>query len=89
MAGYSTRMEGEEWDPVLQKQYDWDKIKSHCKDFVFFNSPGDPWGCDDKKGRIMFDQVGGTLIIRNDGHYGSRSFNQPYETFELLDRLIA
>jgi uncharacterized protein len=89
VAGYSTRMEGEEWDPVLQKRYDWGKIKSHCNDFVFFNSPGDPWGCDDEKGRIMFDQVGGTLIIRNDGHYGSRSFNQPYETFELLDRLIA
>jgi hypothetical protein len=34
----------------------------------------------------MFDRVGGTQIIRDDGHFGD--YNQPYDTFELVDRLI-
>ncbi len=34
----------------------------------------------------MFEQLGGTQIVRNDGHFGD--VGQPYETFELLDRLI-
>ena len=36
----------------------------------------------------MFDHIGGTLIIRADGHFGSGTHHQPYPTFELLDRLI-
>jgi hypothetical protein len=35
----------------------------------------------------MFEQLGGTQIVRDDGHFGDAG--QPYETFELLDRLIA
>ena len=88
VAGYSTRFAGEERDPILQPSYNWGKIKRHVKDIIFINSIGDPWGCDDKQGRIMFDHLGGTQIIRNDGHFGSGTFNQPYPTFELLDRLI-
>ncbi len=34
----------------------------------------------------MFDRLGGTLIARNDGHFGD--YDQEYPTFELLDRLI-
>lgn len=88
VAGYSMRFPNEERDPVLQESYDWAKIKSHVHDIYFVNSVGDPWGCDDKQGRIMFDNLGGTQIIRNEGHFGSGSFNQPYPTFPLLDKLI-
>ena len=35
---------------------------------------------------MMFDHLGGTLIIRDEGHFGSA--DQNYPTFELLDRLI-
>lgn len=88
VAGYSMCLEGEHSDPVLQESYDWKKIKQHVKDIYFVNSTNDPWGCDDKQGRIMFDHLGGTQIIRNEGHFGSAKYNQPYKTFELLDRLI-
>ena len=50
------------------------------------NSAVDPYGCDAGQGRAMFDRVGGTLIVRIDGHFGD--YNQEYPTFELLDRLI-
>jgi serine hydrolase len=88
VAGYSMRLPGEEKDPVLQGNYDWEKIKAHVKDIYFINSTNDPWGCDDKQGRIMFDHLDGTQIIRNDGHFGSRSNNQQYTEFPLLARLI-
>jgi len=70
--------------PILQNNYDWEKIKSHCKEFVVINSDNDPWGCDKKMGKLIADGVGGKLIILHDGHMGSESFNQPYKEFPLL-----
>jgi hypothetical protein len=49
----------------------------------FVNSPDDPYGCDDKPGRALFDRLGGTQIVRNDGHFGDH--DQPYDTFPLLE----
>lgn len=88
VAGYSTCLKGEERDPILQDNYDWKKIKRNVKDIYFVNSINDPWGCDDKQGRIMFENLNGTQIIRNEGHFGSETYNQPYPTFDLLNKLI-
>lgn len=57
-------------------------------EIIFINSDNDPWGCDDKQGRKMFDKLGGTLIIRHDGHMGSEKFNQPYREFPLVVKLV-
>lgn len=73
VAGYCTHPDEQMEDPVLQEKYDWEKIKQNVKEIVFINSVNDPWGCDDKQGRIMFDQLGGAQIILNDGHFGSVS----------------
>jgi hypothetical protein len=56
------------------------------RDLVFINAPVDPYGCDAEQGRAMFERLGGTQIIRGDGHFGD--YNQPYDTFPLLDKLI-
>lgn len=88
VAGYSMRLPGESTDPVLQESYGWDRIKQNSKDFVFINSVDDPWGCDDKQGRILFDNLSGTQIVRNDGHFGSESNNLPYSEFPLLRDII-
>jgi len=75
--------------PILQDKYDWEKIKNNCEKFIFINSDNDPWGCDDKQGRKMFDNLGGELIIRHgEGHMGSESFNQPYKEFPLIVNLV-
>jgi hypothetical protein len=34
----------------------------------------------------MFERLGGTQIVRDDGHFGD--YDQPYGSFELLDKLI-
>ncbi len=88
VAGFTTPLT-EDPESILQKSYNWEKIKSNCEHFVFINSDNDPWGCNDKQGRIMFDNLGGDLIIRHgEGHMGSDSFNQPYKEFPLLANTI-
>lgn len=75
--------------PTLQDSYNWEKIKKNCNEFIFINSDNDPWGCDDKQGRKMFDKLGGTLIIKQgEGHMGSNHFGQPYKEFPFLLKLI-
>ena len=88
VAGYSYPIGDGEPDPILLGEYKWGKIKQNCKDFIFINSANDPWGCNDKQGRFMFDKLGGTQVIVNEGHFGSGSFNQPYPEFPLLESLI-
>jgi hypothetical protein len=74
---------------ILQKKYNWEKIKQNVDEIIFINSDNDPWGCDDKQGKIMFNNLGGTLIIRHgEGHMGSDKFNQPYKEFPFLLKLI-
>ncbi|HSW98600.1 MAG TPA: alpha/beta hydrolase [Candidatus Saccharimonadales bacterium] len=89
VAGFSLPFEGVEKDPILQDSYDWKKIRGNCNDFVFINSVNDPWGCDDKQGRVMFDALGGTQIIRAEGHFGSNAAQQAYPEFPLVERLVA
>ena len=85
VAGYCTQPNTSD-EPVLQEHYDWEAIRAHVRDPYFINSRVDPYGCDDKQGRAMFERLGGTQIVRDDGHFGD--YDQPYETFELLDKLI-
>jgi uncharacterized protein len=85
VAGYSTQPNTAD-EPVLQASYDWAAIKAHVDDLYFINSREDPYGCDDTQGRAMFERLGGTQVVRDDGHFGD--YDQPYETFELLGRLI-
>lgn len=85
VAGYCTPPNTSE-EPVPQASYDWAAIKAHARDLYFINSRRDPYGCDERQGRAMFERLGGTQIVRDDGHFGDD--DQPYETFDLLDKLI-
>ena len=85
VAGYCTQPNTSD-EPVLQDRLRLGGDTGHVRDLYFINSREDPYGCDDKQGRAMFERLGGTQIVRDDGHFGDN--NQPYESFELLDRLI-
>jgi hypothetical protein len=75
--------------PILQKVYDWDKIRKNANSIIFINSDNDPWGCNDKEGAYMFGHLGGTLIVRHgEGHMGLNTFGQPYKKFPLLESLL-
>ena len=88
VAGFVNPLDGDD-EPILKSKYNWSKIKKHSKKFIFINSVDDPWGCNDKQGRKMFDKLGGTLIVfSNNGHMGSDTFEQPYKKFPLVRFLI-
>jgi uncharacterized protein len=91
VAGYARQREGQSVaDPIVQESYDWKKIREHVDDIIFVNSDNDPWGCTDVEGRYMLDKVGkGKLIVmKGAGHMGSLCFNQPYNEFPFLVKLI-
>ncbi len=88
VAGYCTHPDDQMEDPILQEKYNWPLIKKHVKDMYFINSVNDPWSCTDKQGRMMFDKLGGTLIIRNEGHFGSEYWKQSYPKFPLLKAIV-
>lgn len=85
VAGYSTPPNTAD-EPVLQESYDWASIQAHVQDLYLVNSVTDPYGCDAAQGRAIFDRVGGTQVVRDEGHFGAPG--QDYPTFELLDRLL-
>ena len=80
VAGYST-LPNDGPEPVLQDAYDWQAIRSHVRELVFLSSVTDEFGCDAEQGRAMFDRLGGTLVVRDDGHFTA-------DTLEIVDRLI-
>ncbi len=83
------RKEEKDAAPIVQSKYDWMRIKGNVRSITFINSDNDPWGCDDKEGDYMFRHLGGTLILRHgESHMGTTYFNQPYEEFPLLEKLL-
>lgn len=87
VAGFVEQLQQAVEEVILQPAYDWQKIKQQSNEFVLFNSVDDPWGCTDVEGRKIYDKVGGTFIIRNDGHFGS-SKDPNYTEFPLLYNLV-
>ncbi|WP_091122233.1 RBBP9/YdeN family alpha/beta hydrolase [Nocardioides terrae] len=80
VAGYSTPPNDNE-EPVLRPAYDWDAIRSHARDLWFVNSVVDPYGCDAAQGRVLLDRLGGTLVVRPEGHF-------EVATLDLVDRIV-
>ena len=85
VAGYCTQPNNAA-EPVLQDRYDWAAIKAHVRELYFINSRTDPYGCDEHQGRTMLERLGGTQIVRDDGHFGDH--DQAYDEFPLVDRLV-
>jgi predicted alpha/beta hydrolase family esterase len=87
VAGFIEELPGGGVEPILQTGYDWEVIRRNAKDFVTLNSVNDPWGCNEQQGKKIFEGVGGTFVIRNDGHFGS-SKDPGYKEFPLLLNMV-
>ena len=53
-----------------------------------FSDPNDLWGCDDVRGKEIFENLGGVLILNHEGHMGSDVFEQLYKEFPFLLKLV-
>lgn len=54
---------------ALKESYSWDRITANAGECFIFNSFNDPFKCDQDKGIELFNHLGGTLLLRNDGHF--------------------
>ncbi|MDE1900274.1 MAG: alpha/beta hydrolase [Alphaproteobacteria bacterium] len=85
VAGFIRLKEMEDDNVMLMKNPDWEKIRRNGREFFFFNSDNDPWGCNHHQGEALREKLGGTLIVQSgEGHFGSKIFDQPYDRFPLL-----
>lgn len=89
VSGYAKTLRSTSDGAKNEEEFNWEKIKNKSKQFVFINSDNDPWGCDDKQGKIMLNNLGGLLVIpHGEGHMGSTTYKQPYKEFALLVKLL-
>ena len=90
VAGFARKLCGDkETQPILQPEYNWDKIKKAAKDIIYINSQDDPWTIDQEEGLYMWKKTGVNLICREgEGHMVSDSLHQPYTSFPLLEKLL-
>lgn len=69
---------------LVKEQFNWKKIKKSCANFYFIHSNNDPYGCGQNQGEIMYNHLGGSLIIkRGEGHFNLEK-GQEYLRFPLL-----
>lgn len=61
-------------EPTLKADYDWETIKGNSKEFYFVNSFNDPFNCGSEQGKVLFDNLGGKLLLDNDKHYTKKKY---------------
>ncbi len=61
VAAFSKSLDAPNKEPILQDEYDWEKIRSNAERIVTINSDNDPWGCNIEAGMEIFNKVGGNL----------------------------
>ncbi|NTV40692.1 MAG: serine hydrolase family protein [Candidatus Moranbacteria bacterium] len=75
-----------EIENFFEKQVDYDKVKSHCKNFVTINSDDDPW-VPVEKGEIIHNILGGEFkIFQKCGHFSLGTGNNEFP--ELIEELL-
>lgn len=90
VAGYAKALRKTAESENSVDDFDWQKVREKAESFIFINSDNDPWTCDDKQGRIFFDNLkpNATLIINHEGHMGTNTFNDPRKDLVILEKLI-
>ncbi|CAN5117646.1 alpha/beta hydrolase [soil metagenome] len=85
VAGFIRSLNNDEVDAInatfYEKPFDWEKIKSNCKEFVCFNSDNDPYVPVDQ-GEELAHNLGVTVtLVPNAGHFNTKA---GYTKFPLL-----
>jgi hypothetical protein len=73
---------------LVGEPFNWVKIKKSCNNFYIICSNKDPYDCGIDQGKIIQENVGGKLIIKNgEGHFNLEKGPQ-YKKFPFLLDLI-
>ena len=68
-------------DDFAARDFDWDKIKSNCKNFYVFHSDNDPYVPLEKAERLARNLGAEVILVKGAGHFQAQS---GFETFPLL-----
>jgi len=73
---------------LVERPFDWEKIKKSAKEFCFVCSDNDPYQCGADQGKIMQRHLGGELIVKTgEGHFNLEK-GEEYKQFSLILDLL-
>ncbi len=73
---------------LVESPFNWTKIKKSARKFYFIHSDNDPYQCGDDQGKIMYQHLGGELIIKSgEGHFNLEKGPQ-YKKFPLILEIL-
>lgn len=85
VSGFIGNINNPNFDEIIktfvEKPFDWKMIKRNCQYFLLFHSNNDPYVPLDKAKELSEKLDSGLMIIKNGGHFNSKS---GYDTFEEL-----
>jgi len=74
---------------ISDKDFNWDKIKNNCSNFVLFQSDNDPYVPMEKAEELKEKLNGELVIIKNAGHFNKKAgYTQFPDLLEKLKPLI-
>jgi len=73
---------------VVEKPFNWQKIKKSAKQFFFICSDNDPYQCGDDQGKIMHKHLGGKLIIKPGESHFNLEKGEQYKQFPFILELL-
>jgi predicted alpha/beta hydrolase family esterase len=80
------------WDSLKElflTPFDFEKIKSHAKRFVFLHSDNDPYCPVERHGQLLANKLDGELLIREgQKHFSIGTAGEQYRQFPFLLKLI-
>jgi predicted alpha/beta hydrolase family esterase len=69
---------------LVEKLFNWEKIKRSARDFYFIHSDDDPYQCGADQGKIMQKHLGGKLIVKpGEAHFNLEKGEQ-YKQFPFI-----
>lgn len=84
VAGFIDDLNWAELKGLFIHPFDWKKIKTKCKNFVFIHSDNDPF-VPLEHGRFLRGKLGGKLIIeKGQKHFSTSNGGEKYKEFPLI-----
>jgi len=73
---------------LVEKPFNWEKIKKSAKELCFVCSDNDPYQCGADQGKIMQKHLGGKLVIKSgEGHFNLEK-GEEYKQFPFILELL-
>src|SRR4030066_1490601 len=73
---------------LVEKPFNWEKIKKSASEFYFVHSDNDPYQCGSDQGEIMQKNLGGKLIVKPGEAHFNLEKSPEYKQFPFILELL-